>query len=152
MLIRSNAFSTWILSGVSVTASTDFPIFTNEGVWLINNDETSSTKMIRRSVSGSSTPRTVSIYLRSGTINFAQLSLSGDLVTFANFNLLSGTVSSRSADVTSTMIPWRDGWYRCTMTYTSLTKTATCIGIVGSATSSRAKANTLNSNIYAAGA
>jgi hypothetical protein len=38
------------------------------------------------------------------------------------------------------------------MTYTSSTATASAIGIVGSATSSRAAANTLNSNIYAAGA
>jgi len=138
LLPMSNAFSAWTMTGVSATSSSDFRIFDNEGVWLLTADGTSSAK---KSDGVFQVVQTLSVYLRRGTSNFAQLSLSGESVNFANFDLLTGTIGSRSVTATSTMIPWRDGWYRCTMTYTSPTASAIVIGIVGSATSARAALN-----------
>jgi hypothetical protein len=51
LLPRSNAFSTWTLTRVSVTAPMDFHIFASEGVWLIISDGTSNIKIFRRSIS-----------------------------------------------------------------------------------------------------
>jgi hypothetical protein len=106
-------------------------------VWLVTANG-SGAKNFRRAFPVSSTLRTVSIFLRRGTNNFAQLCFSGDVTNFANYDLLTGTIGSLSDAVTSTMIPWRDGWYRCTMTYTSPTATGLFISIVSSSMAPRA--------------
>jgi hypothetical protein len=138
-LPRSNSFQAWTATGVTVSAPPDFPLFASEGVWLITANGTSSSKLLRRNVGGGLAPRTASAFIRRGTDNFAQFTFVGDNITFANFDLLTGTVGSRSATVTSsTMIPWRHGFYRCTMTFTSTTMSGFNIGIVSSATSIRA--------------
>ena len=55
--------------------------------------------------------------------------------------------------ITSKMIPWRDGWYRCTYNVISLTMTTMSIFSVASATSSREESNTLTTtNVYVVGA
>jgi hypothetical protein len=152
LISGSNAFSAWTLIGVSVTASTDLPIFASEVVCQITTNGTSGSKFFRRGFVCNATLRTVSVYFRRGTNNSARLCFAGDNTNFANFNLLTGTIGSRSAAVKSTMIPWRDGWYRCTMTFTLSTAVELAICIVSSATSIRAEVNTLNTNIYVAGA
>jgi hypothetical protein len=96
----SNGFPAWTMTGVTVSAPTDFPLFASEGVWLITANETSSSKLLRRNMGGGSTMRTASVFLRRDTNNFAQFSFVGDNITFANFDLLTGTVGSRSATVT----------------------------------------------------
>ncbi len=79
LILRSNGFTAWTMTWVSGTTSMDFPIFASEGVWLISADETSSSKFIRRNFASNSALITISVYLRRGTNNFAQLYLFGDL-------------------------------------------------------------------------
>jgi hypothetical protein len=150
-LPMSNGFTAWIPTSVTVSPSTDSRIFANEGVWLITAKGTSNAKLLRQNIGGNSPNMTASAFLRRDTNNFAQYSFTGDTTNFAKFDLLTGTFGSRSAAVTSTRIPWRDGWYRCTMMYTSTTVTGFNIGIVSSAKSIRQEANTLDTNIYAVG-
>jgi len=69
---KSNVFTPWTMTRVTVTSLTDFPIFANDFVWLITADGTTRSKNLRRNFAGNSTLRTVSVYLRRGTNNFAQ--------------------------------------------------------------------------------
>ena len=77
----------------------------------------------------------------------------GDATTFANFDLLTGAVGSRGAGaMASSIIPWRDGWYRCTLTTSVSAANVMNALLVSSATSTRAESNTLATSIYIAGA
>jgi hypothetical protein len=55
----SNNFSVWNKSGTTVSSSTNFPIFANENVWLVESNGTSPVKFISRNFIVSSTIRTV---------------------------------------------------------------------------------------------
>ncbi len=84
---RSNSFSAWTPTGLSISFSTDFPISSTEGVWLITADGSSSSKPFRRNLAINPIQRTVSVYLRRGTNSFAQFYFGGDLTNFANFDI-----------------------------------------------------------------
>ncbi len=90
--------------------------------------------------------------MRCGTHNFNQIASYIDTTLFANFDLLIGVVGNISASVSATILPWRDGWNRCTLTSASTTANAFALFMVSSATSQRAEVNTLSTNIYIAGA
>ena len=104
LLTRSNSFPPWTPTGVIVSASTKFHIFASEVVRLVTANGTSTAKLLRRNMSGNSPNMTASVFLRRGTNNFAQICFTGDNISFANFDLLTGAVGSQSAAVTSTMI------------------------------------------------
>ncbi len=62
--------------------------------------------------------RTLSVFLRKGTINFAHIL--GDSKDFVISDSSSGVVGTIGSSVTSTaMQPWKNGWYRCTVTTAS---------------------------------
>jgi hypothetical protein len=82
LLPRSNVLSAWTQAQVSTTTSTDFPIFSNEGVWLITANGTSGHKHTIRGITQHITPRTASVYLRRGSNNFAQISFTNDNTNF----------------------------------------------------------------------
>jgi len=154
MLIRSKAITDgWSKARSTVTDSTDFPIFANEGVFLLTNDGTSGGKGVISFLTSSSATRTLSVYLRRGTNHFAQILTGRDLTCFANYDLLNGVVGSiRASTLTSAIIPWRDRWLRCTMTISSSTSNSMNVYLVSSAAASRREFKTLNTTIYVAGA
>ena len=123
IIIRSNELGSaaWAKNRVTVTSSTDIPIFTNDNVWLITSESTGGFKFLSRSYATSSTIRTASVFLRRGTNIFEQIFVGNDSGIFANFNLETGQVSRSAGVIASTITSWRDGWYRCTLTLSSST-------------------------------
>ena len=112
VMSMSTDLTVWSKPRSTITVSTDFPIFANEGMFLLTGDGTIGGKGTVRFFLSSSTTRTISVYPRRGTHNFAQILCGGgpDLTLFANYDLLNGVVGFSGAGVTSaTMIPWRDG-------------------------------------------
>jgi hypothetical protein len=153
LITRSNDFTLWTRNRTTVTNTADFPIFASGGVFLFTGDRTSNFKSVARAFTPLTT-RTMSVYLRRNTNNFAQIMNSGgDPTIFANFDLLTGVVGSKGAGAMSaTLILWRDGWYRCTLTTTVSAANAMNVLLVSSATAIRAEINTLATFIYTAGA
>jgi hypothetical protein len=117
----------------------------------MTGDGTSRNKYITRSFTATTTTMTRSAFLRRGTYDFVQFFSFGDATIFANFNLLTGQLGSKSTNVESSITPWRDGWYRCTMTTPSSTATTIGITLVSSRTAPRTQSNTLATFIYIAG-
>jgi hypothetical protein len=145
---RTTDMRAWTQSGTQTITTNDFPLLVNGRYHhLITANGTSGIKAIRRGFSGSSNMLTASIYLRRGTNNFAQLYI-GEVSIFANFDLVTGQPGNKTATVTSTMTPCVNGWYRCTMSFTSSSAANMFVSIVTSATSVRAEINTLNTSIY----
>jgi len=153
-ITRSNDFTLWSRNRTTVTNTTAFPIFASGGVFLFTGDGTSNFKSVARGLTSSSTTRIMSVYLRRNTNNFAKImTTGGDTTTFASFDLLTGAVGSRGAGATAaTIIPWRDGWYRCTLTTSVSAANVMNVLLVSSATATRAETNTLATSIYIAGA
>ena len=87
-------------------ASNDFPLFADGGGgFLIISLATSRAKQVSRLFNTSSSVRTISVFMRQGTNQFAQLSFFSDTTNFANFDLATGQLGDKSTDVTSTIIP-----------------------------------------------
>jgi hypothetical protein len=68
------------------------------------------------------TAYTVSVYAKAGEYNFCQLRITGTVVasiTRAYFNLANGTTTG-VANCTASITPAGNGWYRCSITYTTV--------------------------------
>jgi hypothetical protein len=116
-IFRSDEFTSTAWDKFRITVSSSiFPIFTSENVLLLSGSVVSGTKVTSCNFPPFSTTFTMSVFMRRGTHNSAQIASYIDTTIFANFDLLNGVVSNQSASVSATIIPWRDGWYRCTLT------------------------------------
>lgn len=62
---------------------------------------------------------TISVYLKAGTHQFAQILLGTDSTPFANFDLVNGTASASGS--TATIVSAGNGWYRCSMAFSTST-------------------------------
>jgi hypothetical protein len=62
---------------------------------------------------------TASVYLKAGTHQFVQFLLGSDSSPIANFDLTNGTASGTNS--TASIVSAGNGWYRCSMTFTSST-------------------------------
>jgi hypothetical protein len=93
---------------------------------------------------------TQSVYLKKGTHTFFQLAVGGDVNPYCNFDLTNGTYSAFGS--TATIANVGDGWYRCTMTYTTTTGTYVYIFAVDSLSSVRTASTSSTGNYYAWGA
>jgi hypothetical protein len=73
-----------------------------------------------------STSYTYSVYAKANTLGFIQLALNNGFVVnyllspYANFNLTTGTVSQSGNGATAKIQSLGNGWYRCSITATSL--------------------------------
>ena len=150
---QSNEFSNaaWGKFRITATSSPDFPIFASGNVFLLTGNGVSGNKVAGCTFTPFTTPFTMSVFMRRGTNNFAQLASYIDTIFFANFDLLNGVVGNNSA-LSTIVTPGGNGWYRCTLTTASTTANAFVVFIVSSATSPRAETNTLSTDIYVAGA
>ena len=93
---------------------------------------------------------TQSVYLKKGTHTFFQLAVGGDVNPYCNFDLTNGTYSAFGSTATITNVS--DGWYRCTMTYTTTTGTYVYIFAVDSLSSARTASTSSTGNYYVWGA
>jgi hypothetical protein len=134
------------------TSSTDFPIFASGNIFLLTVNGLSGNKAARCNYSPFTTPFTMSVFMRRGTNNVAQLVTFTYRTIWANYDLLTGQTGNVSANVIARMTPWRDGWFKCTVTASSTTASALVMFIVSSASYIRIETNTLATSIYVAGA
>jgi hypothetical protein len=136
IIIRSNELdnNARAKNKITVTSSTYFPIFANENFRFISGDSTGGFKFLSRAFVPSLTNRNVSVYLRRGTSNIAQIFFGNDSSIFVNFNLDTGQVNRSAGVIESTITSWRDGWYRCSLTLSSSSGNSLAIGIISSAT------------------
>jgi hypothetical protein len=91
-------------------------------------------------VIAANTVGTHSVFLKKNTNNFAQIWVSnGGVNSYANFDLDGGTLGTAGAGVTNHAITSvGDGWYRCSMTFTSAdASTGIGIAIVNSSSATR---------------
>jgi hypothetical protein len=157
LFLRSEEFdnASWTKNNSSITAnSTTSPKGTSDADTLTGNG-TSAAHAVTQSVSVSaSTVYTVSIYAKKNTNDFIQIAGASALISinsYANFDLNNGTVGTVGSSATATIQSVGDGWYRCTMTATTLsTATSGSCGyyLISSATSSRLENNTLSTSVY----
>ena len=78
---------------------------------------------------------TVSAYLKAGTNQFVQFLLGSDAGLYANFDLVNGTASATGS--TATIVAAGNGWFRCSMSFTSTTGTHVFIQAVDSLAATR---------------
>ena len=79
---------------------------------------------------------TVSAYLKAGTNQFVQFLLGSDAGVYVNFDLVNGTRSVAFGSVAN-MVSLGNGWYRCSMSFTSTTGTHVFIQAVDSLAATR---------------
>jgi len=128
LLLQSQTFdnASWTKTASSITANTIVaPDGTLTGDKITSN--ISQLGFVVQSLSQTTgTAYTVSVYAKAGEYNFCQLRITGTVVpsiTRAYFNLANGTTTG-VANCTASITPVGNGWYRCSITYTT-TSTAT---------------------------
>ena len=106
LVLQSSDLSdaSWVKARVTLTTTTNFPIFANMSGFLMTGNGAVGDKYVYRTFSASSNTRTFSAFLRAGTGVFAQLIGGNDNNSFANFNLSTGVVGSRGTSVSSSTI------------------------------------------------
>jgi len=126
LILQSQDFTTsWSAASATVTANTT----ANPLNGAINADTITLTgattqKFVNQAFVFSGT-YTTSVYLKAGTHQFVQLMLGTDPTPFANFDLVNGTASATSS--TATIVAAGGGWYRCSMSFTSVLGTTVFI-------------------------
>jgi hypothetical protein len=102
---------------------------------------------------------TQSVFAKKGTNNFIQILGSTaihDVNSWVNFDLENGVVSTVGISAKATITDFGNGWYRCTMTATAITTTASSAGfllvLITSATSARFESNSLETSVHLWGA
>jgi len=127
----------WLKARLTVAASTAFPLFASGEIFLLTgNGGAGGDRYVYQVFTQSTHIRTFSAFLRRGAGNFAHIIGGGDPLSFANFDLATGGVGRRGTSVaTSTVQPWKDGWYRCTLTTTTTRLGGYGVCLVMSATS-----------------
>jgi hypothetical protein len=81
--------------------------------------------------------RVASIFAKSGTHDYIQLSFNGDATPFANFDLDTGVVGTTGSNQTASIVSVGNGWYRCIMYTSSTTATNFYLQVVDSSSSAR---------------
>ena len=104
---------------------------------------------IYRLVSGGTNVGTVSGFFKKGTLDWVLLVNTNGTDGVAWFNLANGTIGTVDAGYSATIEPFKDGWYKCSVTCPSLN-----IGIwqIGGATSDNNPTPAYAGNIYIWGA
>jgi len=93
----------------------------------VNGDAVNTFHRIYRTASiSASTAYTFSVYVKANTLGFIQLALNNGFTSnylfspYANFNLATGVVSQSANGATAQIQSLTNGWYRCSITATSL--------------------------------
>ena len=136
LILQSQDFTTnWGGTSLSVTANTTAnPLNGAVNADTITLTGATTQKFIAQSFVFSGN-YTTSVYLKAGTHQFVQLMLGTDPTPFANFDLVNGTASATGS--TATIVSAGSGWYRCSMSFTSVIGTTVFITAADSLATSR---------------
>ena len=149
----SNTFANviWITGNVnfSTTATLSPDGTSSVQTWTANGS--AATHFFSQAYVASASATTCSIYAKAGTNNFFQIRLGADATVFANFDVATGVIGT-TGNCTATITPSINGFYRCTITYTSATATAVAFCIVTSNTAVRNESNSLSTSVLFYGA
>ena len=121
-------------------------------------DGTSNPHNAQQSITYTAALYTLSVYAKKDTNNFVQLrfGLAAILLGngFANFDLNAGTVGTVGTGISAaTITPVGNGWYRCSITGTTLAAASNAaFYVVTSATSVSAETNLLTTSVFLYGA
>ena len=133
--IRSEEFDNagWIKNNCTITAnSTADPNGDITADALIENAGVGTKNVYQAKNFVTGTQYTISVFAKTNG-RFLQLSTSvllGGTTTFANFNLTTGTLGTVGAGVdNATIEDYGNGWFRCSLTSTSLTTSSTAYNI-----------------------
>jgi len=163
LALQSSSFdsASWIKNNATATPNattspsgiTDADTLTADGISASHSVVSSNMSFI------SATQYTLTIYAKKNTNNFIQLFASSSIGgMFANFDLNSGIVGSvgtiSGTAPTSSITSVGNGWFRCSMTFTSTqtTNTPFALLISTSATSPRSEVNSLSTSVFLWGA
>jgi hypothetical protein len=128
------------------------PLFADPGfMYIVFGNGTSGRHVVRTPYPGVSfnTYRTLSLYMKMSTCRFAQISLEGDAM-FAIFDLELSVVGTMHQFVDATITPAANGWFRCSMTITSIKGQGFVIGLVTAANAVKGQTNTLATSMFLA--
>ncbi len=85
--------------------------------------------------------------MKNATNRFAQISIGSDAI-FANFDLELGALGTKHPNVESSITPAGDGWYRCSMRFSSPLGESFVAYLVTAANAVRARGNTTTGFIF----
>jgi hypothetical protein len=160
VVLQSQNFSdaAWIPARATSTADVTTSPDGTTNADRITADGTSGNHNMSQNVTYTAAAHTISVYAKKDTNDFVQLRFATAAIAggtgFANFDLNAGTVGTIGAGLSAASItPAGNGWYRCTITGTTLAvATNFAIYIVSSASATSAQTNTLATSIFLYGA
>jgi hypothetical protein len=140
LLLRSEQFNTaWSLSATSVTADTT----TAPNGTITADTLTASAGNASHAIIQFTAPpvgrNVFSVFAKEGTAKYIQFLFGGQTGTFANFDLTSGagTTGTSAGIVSSSIVDFGGGWYRCIVIFDSTSATNVQISIVDSSSALR---------------
>jgi len=159
LVLQSETFATtWTTGNATVPVSGQTTPAGTTNANSLTGDGTNSTHLVSQNVTFTAAAHTLSVYAKKGTNNFLQVRIGATAIAagtgFANFNLDTGVVGTVGAGISgSSIIPAGNGWYRCSITGTTLAA-ASNVGLylVTSATAVSAELNTLTTTVNIWGA
>ncbi len=89
---------------------------------------------LNQSGGGSGSALTLSVFAKAGASNFVQLYHGSSSNMYANFNLSTGAVGTVGSSATAAITSVGNGWYRCSMTCTPGSASASRVAMITSAT------------------
>ena len=119
--------SYWAKSGSTISANVlSAPNGTLTADKLVENSATSEHLIGAGNYTFSAGAYTISVYAKASERGVLQLLFNGSIsiVSFANFDLVNGVVGSKGSNVSESITPVGDGWYRCTLTANVVAGTA----------------------------
>jgi hypothetical protein len=159
LLLQSQTFenASWSKERTAVTSNSTIAPDGTTTADTVLADGTSGTHTVAQNISFvSGLTYTCSAFIKAGTNNFAQLRVVSSIVAngFANFDVSTGVLGTVGAGVTASINSVGSGWYRCSITFTSLATQANPVFalIVTSGTANNAESNTLATSIIIWGA
>tara|TARA_R110002153_G_scaffold125362_1_gene272378 strand:+ start:3911 stop:8236 length:4326 start_codon:yes stop_codon:yes gene_type:complete len=121
--------------------TTTAPDGTTTAGTITRTDTTATDHGIKRIITIKKLYATVSIFAKKGTEDILQILFDGNTDYWQNFNLTNGTLGTGSSTIVNrTILDVGDGWYRCTLTGSFNTTSATAVkfSIKNAATDGRA--------------
>jgi hypothetical protein len=151
LILQSQAFNTtWTTNDATVTANTTAnPLDGAVNADTITLTGGSSQKRIQQSIAQNGT-YTQSVYLKAGTHQFVQFLVGNDVSPYVNFDLINGTRSGAFGS-SANIVSVGNGWYRCSMSYSTSTGSDVYIWAVDSLSAARADATSSTGTFFAFG-
>ena len=126
----------WAPTNTTVTADTTAAPDGTTTADTLTATATTGQHLLQRSVTIPAGTFTVSIFAKSGTTDFIQLTLGG-FAGFANFDLSTGAVGTTSGLVSSSITLDANGFYRCSITFVNVSSSTFVVAITDSSTATR---------------